>query len=51
MNRIINALEIFEGPSMKECMKILRRLLTYEDHLRRLICFARRKSIESSRWI
>ena len=33
MNRIINVLENFEGPSVKECMKILKKLLTYEDPL------------------
>ena len=33
MNRIMNVMENFEGPSMKECMKILKRLLTYEDPL------------------
>ncbi|RVX22137.1 hypothetical protein CK203_001004 [Vitis vinifera] len=33
MNRIVNVLENFEGPSVKECMKILKRLLTYEDPL------------------
>ena len=33
MNRIMNVLENFEGPSVKECMKILKRLLTYEDPL------------------
>ena len=33
MNRIMNVLENFEGPSIKECMKILNRLLTYEDPL------------------
>ncbi|RVX12863.1 hypothetical protein CK203_009851 [Vitis vinifera] len=33
MNRIMNVLETFEGPSVKECMKILKRLLTYEDPL------------------
>ena len=33
MNRIMNMLENFKGPSVKECMKILRRLLTYEDQL------------------
>ncbi|KAJ9697390.1 hypothetical protein PVL29_009281 [Vitis rotundifolia] len=33
MNRIMNMLENFEGPSIKECMKILKRLLTYEDSL------------------
>ena len=29
----MNVLENFEGPSMKECMKILKKLLTYEDPL------------------
>ncbi|KAJ9682471.1 hypothetical protein PVL29_018400 [Vitis rotundifolia] len=33
MNRIMNVLENFEGPSVKECMKILKRLLIYEDPL------------------
>ncbi|KAJ9692959.1 hypothetical protein PVL29_011881 [Vitis rotundifolia] len=33
MNRIMNVLENFEGPSVKECMKILKRLLTYKDPL------------------
>ncbi|RVW13271.1 L10-interacting MYB domain-containing protein [Vitis vinifera] len=33
MNRIVNVLENFEGPTVKECMKILKRLLTYEDPL------------------
>ena len=33
MNKIINVLENFEGSSMKECMKILKRLITYEDPL------------------
>ena len=29
----MNALENFEGPSVKECMKILNKLTTYEDPL------------------
>ena len=29
----MNVLENFEGPLMKKCMKILRRLLTDEDPL------------------
>ncbi|KAL6326393.1 hypothetical protein AAG906_008255 [Vitis piasezkii] len=33
MKRIMNVLENFEGPSVKECMKILKKLLTYEDLL------------------
>ena len=33
MNRIMNVLENFEGPSVKECIKILKRFLTYEDPL------------------
>ena len=33
INRIMNVLENFEGPLIKECMKILKRLLTYEDPL------------------
>ena len=33
MYRIVNVLENFEGPTVKECMKILKRLLTYEDPL------------------
>ena len=33
MNRIMNVLENFEGPSVKECVKILKRLLTYDDPL------------------
>ena len=33
MNRIMNVLENFEGPLIKECMKILKRLLTYENPL------------------
>ena len=33
MNKIMNALENFEGPSVKECMNILKKLTTYEDPL------------------
>ena len=33
INRIMNVLENFEGPLIKECMKILKRLLTYENPL------------------
>ena len=33
MKRIMNVLKNFEGPSVKECMKILKRLLSYEDLL------------------
>ncbi|WJZ86773.1 hypothetical protein VitviT2T_006199 [Vitis vinifera] len=33
MYRIVNVLENFEGSTVKECMKILKRLLTYEDPL------------------
>ena len=29
----MNALENFEGLSVKECMKILKKLTTYEDPL------------------
>ena len=29
MNKIMNALENFEGPSVKECMNILKKLTTY----------------------
>ena len=29
----MNALENFEGPSVKECMKILKKHTTYEDPL------------------
>ena len=30
MSKIMNALENFEGPLVKECMKILKKLTTYE---------------------
>ena len=33
MSKIMNALENFQGPSVKECMKILKKLTTYEDSL------------------
>ena len=33
MSKIMNALEHFERPSVKECMKILKKLTTYEDPL------------------
>ena len=33
MKRIMNVLENFEGPSVKECVEILKRLLTYDDPL------------------
>ena len=33
MSKIMNALENFEGPLVKECMKILKKLTTYEDPL------------------
>ena len=33
MSKIMNALENFEGPSVKECMKILKKVTTYEDLL------------------
>ena len=33
MNKIMNALENFEGPPVKECMNILKKLTTYEDLL------------------
>ena len=33
INRIMNVLKNFEGPSIKDCMKILKRLLNYEDPL------------------
>ena len=52
MNRIMNVLENFEGPSVKECVKILKRLLTYDDPLYyvEIMCFARRKSIKRCGW-
>ena len=31
MSKIMNALENFEGPSIKECMKTLKKVTTYED--------------------
>ncbi|CBI27474.3 unnamed protein product, partial [Vitis vinifera] len=33
MNRIMNVLENFKRPLVKEYMKILKRILTYEDPL------------------
>ena len=33
MNRIMNVLKNFKRPLVKEYMKILKRLLTYEDPL------------------
>ena len=33
INKIINVLENFEGSSMKECMKTLKLLITYDDAL------------------
>ena len=55
MSKIMNAIENFEGPSVKECMKILKKLTTYEDPLYyvanlQLMHFARRKSIEWCGW-
>ena len=33
MSKIVNALENFEESSAKECMKILKKVTTYEDPL------------------